>query len=168
MGNKVLIKGDTKTSAIIEQFIRFLHYCGLPLTDVDFINADAKSMETLIKITDFKMLQFTGSSKVANHLAELTKGKIKIEDAGFNWKIIGPDVQNFDYVSWVSDQDAYSLSGQKCSAQSILAAHDNWIKAGLIDKLKELASRRSLNDLTISPVMTWTNERIEEHIKKVY
>ena len=28
------------------------------------------------------------------------KGKIKIEDAGFDWKILGPDVIEFDYVAY--------------------------------------------------------------------
>lgn len=28
------------------------------------------------------------------------KGKIKIEDAGFDWKILGPDVIEFDYVCY--------------------------------------------------------------------
>ena len=45
----------------------------------------------------------------------------------------------------------------------------NWfrIKAGIIQKLKDLAARRKLEDLTIGPVLTWTNERIKEHIEKV-
>ena len=38
------------------------------------------------------MVQFTGSSYVADRLSEILKGKIKIEDAGYNWKILGPDV----------------------------------------------------------------------------
>lgn len=32
------------------------------------------------------------SSRVAELLAEKLRGKIKIEDAGFDWKILGPDV----------------------------------------------------------------------------
>ena len=30
----------------------------------------------------------------------MTNGKIKIEDAGFDWKILGPDVQEVDYVAY--------------------------------------------------------------------
>jgi len=37
-------------------------------------------------------------------LAKHLNGKIKIEDAGFDWKILGPDVSDFDYVAFVSDQ----------------------------------------------------------------
>ena len=41
----------------------------------------------------------------------MTNGKIKIEDAGFDWKILGPDVQELEYVAYQSDQDAYAFSG---------------------------------------------------------
>ncbi len=41
-------------------------------------------------------------------------------------------------------------SGQKCSAQSILFVHENWSKSGILDKLKTLASQRTLKDLTVS------------------
>lgn len=38
----------------------------------------------------------------------LLKHQVKIEDAGFDWKILGPDVQENDYVAFTCDQDAYS------------------------------------------------------------
>lgn len=100
-------------------------------------------------------------------MAQKTHGRVRLEDAGFDWKILGPDVSNFDYVSWVSDQDAYAASGQKCSAQSIVFVHENWYKAGFIDKIKELAGRRKLEDLTVGPVITWDNKRIQSHIDNV-
>jgi 1-pyrroline-5-carboxylate dehydrogenase len=98
------------------------------------------------------------SSRVAERLARDLHGRIKIEDAGFDWKILGPDVQNADYVAWQCDQDAYACSGQKCSAQSMLFAHSHWVKAGLFEKMQALAAKRNLADLTCGPVMTWTTE----------
>lgn len=74
-------------------------------------------------------------------------------------QILGPDVSDLDFVAYTSDQDAYAYSGQKCSAQSALFAHSNWVKAGFLDKIKELALRRSTKDSTIVPVLTVTNER---------
>ena len=110
----------------MEQFIKLLHEAGMPLTDCDFLNADGKSTEELIKMTNFRMNCFTGSQKVADKLAVLTKGKIRLEDAGFDWKILGPDVHDMDQVAFVSDQDAFGATGQKCTAQSIVFAHKNW------------------------------------------
>ncbi len=56
--------------------------------------------------------------------------QVYLEDAGFDWKILGPDVMDFDYVAWQCDQDAYAATGQKCSAQSILFQHSNWVSKG--------------------------------------
>ena len=166
-GNKVLVKSDSRVTLVMEQFIKMLLFCGAPPLDFDYISTNGSSMEKLIKAVDPRMIQFTGSSKVANHLAVLTKGKIKIEDAGFDWKILGPDVSEFEYVAYTCDQDAYAISGQKCSAQSILFVHENWAKKGIIEKIKELAAERSLKDYTNVPILSWTNEKIKEHINKV-
>ena len=58
--------------------------------------------------------------------------QVFLEDAGFDWKILGPDVSNEAYVAWQCDQDAYACSGQKCSAQSVLFMHSNWAQAGAL------------------------------------
>lgn len=166
-GNKVLVKGDSRVTIVLEQFLKMLLFCGAPPLDFDFISCNGPTMEKLIKTVDPRIIQFTGSSKVANHLSVLTKGKVKIEDAGFDWKILGPDVSDFDYVAWTCDQDAYAMSGQKCSAQSILFVHENWAKKGIIEKLRDLAARRTLKDYTNVPVLSWTNTQIKEHINKL-
>ncbi|EGR31662.1 hypothetical protein IMG5_104840 [Ichthyophthirius multifiliis] len=124
-------------------------------------------MERVILESKYRLIQFTGSSKVAEKLSKLTHGKVKIEDAGFDWKLQGPDVSNIDYVAWQCDQDAYAATGQKCSAQSILYCHQNWIKNGFLDKLKALQSRRKLSDLTIGPVLTWNNQQIQHHVDQL-
>ncbi|KAH9613499.1 hypothetical protein KSS87_001512 [Heliosperma pusillum] len=214
MGNKPVLKVDSKVSIVMDQMLRLLHACGLPVEDVDFINSDGKTMNKLIMelvgecqlgrlnqpfpsefmlvavkeykiynaakcaallfsllrtylIANPRMTLFTGSSRVAEKLALDLKGRVKLEDAGFDWKILGPDVQEEDYVAWVCDQDAYACSGQKCSAQSILFMHENWSSSPLISKLKQLASRRKLEDLTIGPVLTVTTETMSEHMKQL-
>ncbi|EXB20723.1 Delta-1-pyrroline-5-carboxylate dehydrogenase 12A1 [Morus notabilis] len=167
MGNKPLLKVDSKVSIVMDQMMRLLHYAGLPAEDVDFINSDGKTMNKLLLEANPRMTLFTGSSRVADKLAVDLKGRIKLEDAGFDWKILGPDVQEEDYVAWVCDQDAYACSGQKCSAQSILFMHENWNQSKLISKMRELAARRKLEDLTIGPVLTFTTGAMLEHINKL-
>lgn len=90
-----------------------------------------------------------------------------LEDAGYDWKLLGPDVSDLDYVAWQADQDAYACSGQKCSAQSMLIMHTNWRKAGLLDELRARAATRKLSDLTIGPVLTWTTSAMLEHTRKL-
>ena len=126
MGNKVLYKSNTKSAPVMEEFIRMLIYCGMPPEDLNLIHIQGSLFDNIYDMCDIRMTQFTGSSRMAEHLATITHGKVKIEDAGFDWKILGPDVTNVDYVAWVCDNDAYNLSGQKCSAQSLCLAHTNW------------------------------------------
>lgn len=167
MGNKVVVKVDSKVSLCIEEFIRLLHTCGMPLDDVNLIHTNGENMEQLIKEINPNMTLFTGSKKIAEKLSKLLSGRIKIEDAGFDWKILGPDVFDIDYVASVADQDAYCLSGQKCSAQSLLFVHKNWADAKFISKIKELAENRSYKKGTLSPIMTLNNQTISNHIDNV-
>ena len=170
MGNRPLIKVDSKVSVVFEQFLRLLIASGLPAADVDLVHCRGENMGTLLEEAQdiVRMTQFTGSSGVAERIAAVMNGAVRLEDAGFDWKVIGPDFDPAwaDYVAWQSDQDAYNASGQKCSAQSILLMHRNWSDA-LLPRLKSLAARRKLDDLTVGPVLTWSNNRIESHIRSL-
>lgn len=119
-------------------------------------------MKTPVRIT-----QFTGSSRVGEMLAEATHGKVRLEDAGFDWKVIGPDVGDVDFVAWQNDQDAYATIGQKCSAQSICFIHENWKDTGLLDKMKANVAKRNLEDLTVGPTLTVTTQAFLNHTQRL-
>jgi len=171
MGNKPLIKSATTVAVVLDQFLTLLHYCGLPMEDVDVIHCRGSVMNELLKQgkNTIRLVQFTGSSKVAEEISVIMHGKVRIEDAGFDWKILGPDFkeENLPYVAWQCDQDAYAASGQKCSATSILFAHKHWAENGLDWRIAELAKRRNLKDLTVGPVLTWKTDEMVEHIRKL-
>jgi 1-pyrroline-5-carboxylate dehydrogenase len=107
MGNKPLVKGDSRTSIVLEQWIRMLHHCGMPKEDLDFIHADGPVMEKILKQADAKMTLFTGSSRIGEHLVKSLKGKVRLEDGGYDWKILGPDVpkrqEDIDFVAYTCD-----------------------------------------------------------------
>ena len=162
-----MLKPAEKCALVMEQFLRLLHDCGLDPTDVDLLNGRGPVAERLILDADVPLTQFTGSAAMAERLAEATRGKVRIEDAGFDWKVLGPDVGDFDYVAWQCDQDAYACGGQKCSAQSLLFAHDHWARRGLFDRLGEIAATRSLADLTAGPTLTVTTRDILDHVARL-
>ncbi|GAB4819738.1 hypothetical protein N2152v2_006784 [Parachlorella kessleri] len=167
MGNKPLVHTDHKVAIVLEEFVRLLHACGMPLDDVDIIGGRGQVVNEVLLQGKPANTLFTGSQKVAEKLAKDLHGKVRLEDAGFDWKVLGPDVRDVDYVAWQCDQDAYACSGQKCSAQSILFMHDNWVEAGLEGKLRDLASTRKLSDLTIGPVLSWTTEAMLQHAQRL-
>ena len=167
MGNKPLIKNDSKVALPMNDFLRLMHACGMPKDDVVMIHSDGKRMEELMLQCNLKMNLFTGSARAAKRLTNVLNGKIKVEDAGLDWKILGPDVSNVDYVSFMIDHDSYALGGQKCSAESFLFVHENWTKTDLYSKIKALTEKRSINDLTNPPILSWNNKKIQAHIDNV-
>ena len=173
MGNKPTFKASSNVALVMDQYIRMLIASGMPAEDMDFINTTGPTMSKLIAEAPFRVTQFTGSCEVAETLAAQTHGKVKIEDAGFDWKIFGGDVPSDpadrEFIAWTSDQDAFACSGQKCSAQSIAFVHENWLNDdfNLIERMAELASRRKLDDLSIGPVLTHTTQSIMEHKDRI-
>jgi len=167
MGNQPIVKTCNRTNICFEQMIRLWIHCGLEPNSMDFIHCQGPVMQHILVEGNSRNLLFTGSQKIAELLCEKLKGRVKLEDAGFDWKVLGPDVGNLEYVSWQADNDAYGHSGQKCSAQSIVFAHENWVKAGFFERITHFASQRNLNDLTIGPVLTHTTEDILEHTEKL-
>eukprot|EP00877_Chromochloris_zofingiensis_P001060 jgi/Chrzof1/10955/Cz05g18170.t1 len=167
MGNKPLVHVDHRVSVVIEQLFRLLHDCGMPPADADLLHGGGPVVGHVLQQAQPRNTLFTGSSRVAEKIAVDMHGKVFLEDAGFDWKILGPDVSDIDYVAWQSDQDAYACSGQKCSAQSILFMHSNWAQAGLLDKLRHRAAHRKLDDLTVGPVLTWTTDAMLDHVKQL-
>jgi len=168
MGNQCTTKVDWRVAIVMEQFIRMLHAVGLPKTDMDFIYCDGPVFNEILVQGNSRMTLFTGSQRVADKLAVDLKGKVKLEDAGFDWKILGPDVFDEDYVAWQSDQDAYGFAGQKCSAQSMLFVHENWSQpeTDIVKKISDRAGQRNLENLTNCPVLSWTTEGLLEHTEK--
>lgn len=163
MGNKPVLKPSEQVSIVMEQFLRLLHACGMDPSDVDFLNCRGPVAQEVIIQMPVRLTQFTGSSTVGELLASATHGKVRLEDAGFDWKVLGPDVGDVDYVAWQCDQDAYAALGQKCSAQSIVFCHENWKNAGIIEKMQANASKRSIDDLSLGPTLTVTTKAFLDH-----
>eukprot|EP01094_Clydonella_sp_ATCC50884_P025674 TRINITY_DN6854_c0_g1_i1.p1 TRINITY_DN6854_c0_g1~~TRINITY_DN6854_c0_g1_i1.p1 ORF type:complete len:548 (+),score=223.69 TRINITY_DN6854_c0_g1_i1:122-1765(+) len=167
MGNKPLLKVCERVSMVMEQYVRLLEHVGMPPQDLDLIHGKGRVVQRLLEQVPVRVTQFTGSSAVAEKLSRDLAGKVRVEDAGFDWKLLGPDVQHEEYVAWQCDQDAYGASGQKCSAQSILFVHENWARTPLLERLERLAGRRKLSDLTIGPVLTQTTKGMLEHTQRL-
>lgn len=171
MGNRPLIHVDARVAVVFEQFLRLLHACGADPGDADLLHAvDGAVVEKALVEGRARSTLFTGSRAVAERLSASLGGRVFLEDAGFDWKVLGPDgpadEAHLAHAAWVADQDAYACSGQKCSAQSMLFMHSSWADAGLEARLAARAGARKLADLTIGPVLTWSTDRLLEHVGK--
>ena len=43
----------------------------------------------------------------------------------------------------------------------------NWKDSGLVENMKSQAARRSLADLTVGPVLSWTTEKMLGHMESI-
>lgn len=62
----------------------------MPPTAADVLHGDGLTCNELMLRTMPRMTLFTGSQQVADKLTADMKGRVKLEDAGFDWKILGP------------------------------------------------------------------------------
>jgi 1-pyrroline-5-carboxylate dehydrogenase len=163
MGNKPLLKVDSRVSSVMDAILKLMHQNGLPEKDVDFIHCNGKVMQHLLLESKPRLTQFTGSTKVAETLSKSLHGKVRIEGGGFDWKIIGhqKDIEP-DLVYNICSKDAYSFSGQKCSAQSMLFIHDSWDLHSFQQQLKIGASKQIMG-----PILTLSNQQFTEHVDKL-
>ena len=58
-------------------------------------------------------------------------------------------------------------SRESAPSASVHQDHTCFGCAGLEAKLKALAAKRKLADLSVGPVLTWTTKRMLEHVEKV-
>ena len=84
-GNKPVLKPSDQVSLVMEQFTRFMHHCGAPLDAFDLLQSNGATAQALLEQAPIRLTQFTGSSKVSEHLAKKFHGKVRVEDAGFDW-----------------------------------------------------------------------------------
>jgi len=49
-------------------------------------------MEQVLRKGNARNTLFTGSSRIGEHLVKRLDGKVRLEDGGYDWKMLGPDV----------------------------------------------------------------------------
>ena len=60
MGNKPLLHVDHRVCIVIEQYVRLLHECGMPKTDVDVLHAPGTTMGHVLTEAKPRSTLFTG------------------------------------------------------------------------------------------------------------
>jgi 1-pyrroline-5-carboxylate dehydrogenase len=60
MGNKPLLHVDHRVSIVAEQFVRLLHECGMPRTDVDMLHGPGGTMGHIMSQAQPRSTLFTG------------------------------------------------------------------------------------------------------------
>jgi 1-pyrroline-5-carboxylate dehydrogenase len=61
MGNKPLLHVDHRVCIVIEQYVRLLHECGMPKTDVDMLHGPGTTMGHVLHEAKPRSTLFTGA-----------------------------------------------------------------------------------------------------------
>lgn len=69
MGNKPLLHVDHRVSLVIEQFVRLLHDCGMPMTDVDLLHGPGTTMGHILDHAKPRSTLFTGATSLSPRLS---------------------------------------------------------------------------------------------------
>ena len=77
-----MMKGDLRVSLVTQQLVSDLLECGLDPMSLELAHADKDNSGLLMQELSevLRVVQFTGSSRVAEILMETFKGKVRIED----------------------------------------------------------------------------------------
>lgn len=168
-GNFAVLKPDNRTGLIIEAFVRLLLHAGMPPESMVLLHNNkinsAKFSEASASL--FRLTQFTGSSIVANKLSFLTHGKVRIEDSGFNWLIVDANISKLEPVIDQIDQDAFSMSGQKCSALRFVLFDERLDKKVFLTQLKKRVELRSFANQNIIPLLSVSNKQMKDKINQI-
>ena len=80
MGNRPLVKVDSKVSVVYEQFLRMLIHCGLDPADIDLVHCRGEVMGDLVSRSagTIRMAQFTGSSTVAERSTAASASRMPV------------------------------------------------------------------------------------------
>jgi 1-pyrroline-5-carboxylate dehydrogenase len=102
---------------------------------------------------------------VAEILTKQMKGKVRLEDAGFNWNIVDENIRDLEDIVTQVDKDAFSMSGQKCSALRLLLVDEKLLEKGILEKLAKKAGARRVGDWGVVPLLSITSNQMAERIE---
>lgn len=124
-GNNVIFKPSSFSTLIGFELAKCFWDAGISKKTLQFICSEAsETAKTLTKSTDIDLIIFTGGTSTAlNIISSNPKVKISAETGGKNFTIATKNSDRDQVIKNVL-QSAFSNSGQKCSATSVLALEE--------------------------------------------
>ncbi|KAF7124831.1 hypothetical protein RHSIM_Rhsim12G0078400 [Rhododendron simsii] len=161
---------------LTEQMLRLLHE-----EDVDFINADGRTMNKLL--LEFSVLRYTRRKRQDNEKKEEQKRAyclVTIRALAINGLRETPGQMPQTVAKQEKKEELIRQEGTFNSFEAIilwvmdiyayfyvLYLMQNWSKSSLLHQMNDLATRRKLEDLIIGPVLTFTTKAMLVHVNKV-
>lgn len=139
-GNVVILKPSEYTSLSANLFSNILMEAGLPKDVLQVIIGDKSTAEIIAK-AEIDLLSFTGSLEAGNNLSQINRRFFRkeiFELGGSNPIIVHRDA-NIGEAAFATINSAFSNSGQRCAAGSIVYVHKD-----ISDSFKEILKKSAL------------------------
>ena len=133
-GNTVVFKPSEDAPQSGNVFAEVLRQAGVPDGVFNLVHGDKECGEAMVNHPDIRLIGFTGSTAVGNHIASVCgklNKRVSLEMGGKNPQIVMPDANlelALEGVLW----GAFGTTGQRCTATSRLILH-----ADIYDKFIE-------------------------------
>jgi glyceraldehyde-3-phosphate dehydrogenase (NADP+) len=125
-GNSVVLKPSTQGSYTSYEFYKHFAKAGLPNGVLNVVTGSSKEIgDSLLTHPLVKLIAFTGSTQVGNHIREVANGIPLLLELG--GKDIGVVTENADLDLAVKEivKGAFSYCGQRCTAQKLALVHSS-------------------------------------------
>ncbi len=154
IGNAIILKGSHQAQLTTSYLASLVYAAGIQDNLVQIINIDGT--DELYNNPIVKMVTFTGSSKVGNHIAQtVCKTKLVLEMGGKDCCLVCDDA-NLDLCAKDIIKGAFSYNGQRCTAiKKVLVCaqnHDRLVDL-LLAHIKQLKVGPALANCDITPMI---------------
>lgn len=159
-GNTVVLKPSTQGAVTSYEFYSHFINAGLPENVLNIVSGSSSEIgDSLLTHEKVKLIAFTGSTGVGNHIRKVSNGIPLLTELG--GKDIGIVTENADLERAVSEivKGAYSYCGQRCTAQKLVLVHQD-VAENFTQLLTEASKSVELNPMI--------DEKAAEYVMELY
>jgi len=144
-GNTVVVKPASQGSLSAFKFLKYFIDAGLPKGVLNIVTGRSSEIgDALVTNKDVALIAFTGSSKVGEHIREVSRGVPLLLELGGKGPAIVTYAANLDMTVRQIIQGAFSFSGQRCTGHKLVLVNDQ-IADEFVDRIIEKAKEVKLN-----------------------
>ncbi|MBF0523253.1 MAG: NADP-dependent glyceraldehyde-3-phosphate dehydrogenase [Candidatus Omnitrophica bacterium] len=157
-GNAVVFKPPTQGAISALYLARVFCEAGIPAGVLNVITGQGREIgDYLVKHPDINMVNFTGSSSVGRHIAEIAGMKPLLLELGGKDAAIVLEDADISFAAKNIVSGAYSYSGQRCTAVKRILVLES-IADNLVDEMLPLVKKLSVgnpaDDADITPLIS--------------
>lgn len=161
-GNTVVFKPATVGSITAFEFYKAFIDAGFPRGVLNFVPGDSKEIgDFLVSNKKIALIAFTGSSKIGNHIREVSLGVPLLLELGGKDAALVTNNADLEIAASEITSGALSYAGQRCTAQKIVFAYSN-IANDLKNKIVEKALKLDLNPMINSEACEYNLELLND------